>query len=270
MDLKRIYNNLGLLTTYQEEVKKFNWRILLLITEIENKFDVNTHKSFFRKVLFKLGYQPPKPLFLTALLEEPSGSQETLRRNLLILQIILEELKELSRERIYHHYMDYEKLYEEIEQKVKELFSLCLVEVGFTYKNGFIIQSGAEELDEKLIIDVLEWLKDFPQEKKDFENALKAYLEKRYSDVIGDCYNCVEGMARRILGNRKVLENNKDELLKKLQLSQEWRSILSNFINYANEYKRHASEKRHKINPDEVEAFMYLTGLILRLCIKNG
>ena len=59
------------------------------------------------------------------------------------------------------------------------------------------------------------------------------------------------------------------DLLTKLNLSQDWKSILKNFINYANETKRHASDKRHAINPQEAEAFLYMTGLLVRLIVTT-
>ncbi|HAM39108.1 MAG TPA: hypothetical protein DCP53_06930 [Elusimicrobia bacterium] len=71
-----------------------------------------------------------------------------------------------------------------------------------------------------------------------------------------------------VLKNSKTLDNNKDELLTKLNISQKWKSFLCNYIEYANEYKRHASDKRHNINPIEVEAFLYFTGLLVRLIIN--
>jgi hypothetical protein len=44
---------------------------------------------------------------------------------------------------------------------------------------------------------------------------------------------------------------------------------LNNFINYANEFKRHASEKRHAQNPVEVEGFLYMTGVIVRMIVET-
>jgi hypothetical protein len=75
----------------------------------------------------------------------------------------------------------------------------------------------------------------------------------------------VEGVARNILGNGKTLDNNREGLMEKLGLSQEWKALLSNFIRYANEFQRHASENRHNLNPIEVEGFLYMTGVLLRM-----
>jgi len=156
-----------------------------------------------------------------------------------------------------------------LNANINDFLEKSETDLGIFWKDGKFYPSGSKLLDKKLIIDVLDWLNDFPEEKKDFEKALKEHLGKRDNDAIGDCYNCVEGVARKILNNNKVLDNNKEELVTKLGFSQEWKSLIINFIKYANEYKRHASDKRYKINPDEVEAFIYLTGLITRICIKK-
>jgi len=94
-------------------------------------------------------------------------------------------------------------------------------------------------------------------------------MKKIYGDIISNCYLVIEGLARKFLNNKRTLDNIKEELLKKLKLSQSWKSLLNNYMNYANEFKRHASDGRHSINPQEVEAFLYLTGLLARLMIQS-
>ena len=128
--------------------------------------------------------------------------------------------------------------------------------------------SGAEMLDRALIEDPYAWLNDYSSEKSEFSQAVKNLAEKDYGQVVINCYLAIEGICRKILENQKTLENNREELLRKVGLSQEWKSLLSNFIIYANEFKRHASEKRGEINPLEVEAYLYLTGLLIRLLIQ--
>jgi hypothetical protein len=156
-----------------------------------------------------------------------------------------------------------------LNKTILDLLDRAEIDLGFFWKDGKFYPAGSKFLDKELVEEALDWLKDFPEEKTDFQNALKAHLEKRNNDAIGDCYNCVEGITRKILKNTKVLDNNKEELVTKLGFSQEWKSLVINFIKYANEYKRHASNTRHKANPDEVEAFLYMTGLITRMCLKK-
>ena len=83
-------------------------------------------------------------------------------------------------------------------------------------------------------------------------------------EVIRNCYSAVEGIARNLLGNERTLDNNKDELLAKINLSSGWKSLLASYINYAHNY-RHASLKRHDVTKQEAEAYLYMTGLIIRL-----
>jgi hypothetical protein len=142
-------------------------------------------------------------------------------------------------------------------------------DLGIRWHDGKFYPSGAKVLDEKLVEDVLDWLNDYPEEKIDFNKATTALVERRYGDAIGDCNTCLEGIARKVLKNKKALSDNRDEFLKYLKLSGQWSRILANYIDYANEYGKHASEKRHKVDPNEAEAFLYTTGLMIRLVINT-
>jgi len=86
--------------------------------------------------------------------------------------------------------------------------------------------------------------------------------------VITNCYSSVEGIARSVLRNQKTLDNNKDDLLAKLDLSAGWKSLLGSYIKYAHDY-RHASKARHQITKHEAEAYLYMTGLIMRLIVES-
>lgn len=156
-----------------------------------------------------------------------------------------------------------------LERKIEHILDISETDIGIFWKDGKFYKSGVEYLDQGLIIDTLDYLNDFPDEKIDFKNALKAYENNRTGDAVGDCYNVIEGLARKLLGNSTVLDGNVENILRKLQVDQNWKSLLKSYISYANDFKRHASDKRHSIDPDEVEAFLYLTGLIVRLCIRK-
>jgi hypothetical protein len=142
------------------------------------------------------------------------------------------------------------------------------IDIGVKWNEGMFYPTGAKELDERLIEEPFKWLIDFPNEKADYVKAITGYMNKRFDDVIINCYLVVEGVGRNVLNNRKTLDNNREELVKRIGLSQEWKSLLNHFIHYANEFKRHASEKRHDVKPIEVEAFLYMTGLLVRMIIE--
>ena len=156
-----------------------------------------------------------------------------------------------------------------LPDKIERVLSRCACDIGVRWKEGFFYPSGAEELDKPLIEETLTWLNDYPNERKDYRKALEYYLQgESLGDVIKNCYSAVEGVAREVLGNQKTLDNNKDELLRKMNLSDGWKSILANYINYAHDY-RHASAERHEITKQETEGYLYLTGLIIRLIIES-
>jgi hypothetical protein len=152
---------------------------------------------------------------------------------------------------------------------VNDILSKCTCDIGIRWKDGFFYPSGAEELDKALIEETLTWLNDYPNESKDYKTALKYYGNgETLSDVIENCYTALEGVVREILGNQKTLDNNKDELLAKINLSDGWKSLLANYIRYAHNY-RHASQERHDITKQEAEAYLYMTGLVIRLIIES-
>lgn len=153
---------------------------------------------------------------------------------------------------------------------IEAAISHATVDLGVTWNEGMFYPSGARELDQGLVEEPLKWLVDFPNERADYLKAVTSYAGKQLDEVINNCYLAVEGIARVILANQKTLDNNREGLLRKLTLSQEWKALLSNFISYANEFKRHASENRHRLNPAEVEAFLYMSGVLLRVAIVTS
>lgn len=145
----------------------------------------------------------------------------------------------------------------------------CTCDIGVRWKDGFFYPSGAEELDKPLIEETLTWLKDYPDERKDYRTALQCYVAgDSLADVVKNCYSALEGVVRAILGNQKTLDNNRDKLLAKINLSDGWKRLLGDYIRYAHDY-RHASSARHEITKQEAEAYLYMTGLVIRLTIES-
>lgn len=217
--------------------------------------EIEWHKTFniiFRRICYNLGENPDDIISQTF----RQLSNDNFIKTIKILLLLYQDFK------------NYKNLQDKISLQINQALSTTIMDIGIRWRNGMFYPSGAKILDEKLIEDVLDWLDEFQNEKKDFEKALSDYLKKSYGNVVIDCYLVVEGLTRKLLKNKKTLENNKDEILKKLKLSQNWRSIFVNYITYANEFRRHASDARHSINPTEVEAFLYFTGLLVRLIIQ--
>ncbi len=156
-----------------------------------------------------------------------------------------------------------------LSNQIESVLSRCSCDIGIRWKEGFFYPAGAEELDESLIEETLTWLNDYPDERKDYQRALECYLSgESLADVIKNCYLAIEGVTRKILGNDKTLDSNKEHLLQKIDLSEGWKSILANYVKYAHDF-RHASGQRHEIKKQEAEGYLYMTGLIIRLIIES-
>ena len=165
-----------------------------------------------------------------------------------------------------------------VEELIKLILSESEVDLGVRWVNGRFIKSGAELFDEKLVNDILHWLREkkYLSVIKPFEKGLGhlLYSEKRpelLSDVITDMYEALEALSK-IIAERpnKDLSANRDLFISKVNASKEYKKILAEYIIYANEF-RHAQEEgmnKPAISPREAESFVYLTGLFIRLAIQ--
>lgn len=217
----------------------------------ENANDL--HRKHGRKDDFGVPDLPPTIRTLT---------QDDFTKTLLVLCLLYGIYK--SREEYYMK--DVSRL---IDGTISTAMDYATCDLGIRWKDGLFYPSGAEELDKPLIEEPLVWLSKYPKERKDYEQALKCYEEGTHlGDVVSNCYLSLEGITRIILGNDKTLDNNKDALLAHIGLSEGWKAILGTYIKYAHDF-RHASKDRDKVSKEEAEAFLYMTGLIMRLLIAK-
>lgn len=198
---------------------RFNYRLLFQLVCFE--LGVNAHDFQQRTIYNRLGdsYRPAAIRTLTS---------DDFAKTLLVLCILYPYIKCGS---------DDKEAQKWLSDTIKLALSRCACDIGVRWKAGLFYPAGAEELDKPLVEETLTWLNDYPEERKDYRSALECYFGKEcLSDVIKNCYLAVEGTARKVLGNRKTLDNNKDELLKKIDLSDGWKSILAIYIKYAHDY----------------------------------
>ncbi len=156
-----------------------------------------------------------------------------------------------------------------LEDQVQLILSRSTRDLGIRWKDGLFYPSGPEELDKPLVEQILTWLDEYPNEKKDYRNALEHYsTDGSLADVVKACYCAIEGIARNILNNSRTLDKNKDEILGRMGLSDGWKAILGTYVRYAHDF-RHASVDRHTITKAEAEGYLYMTGLLIRLMIES-
>jgi len=261
--LKDIYKRLNLETDLKIEQEKFIKRIQLIFKIIDSKHlsyvggPDNYLSDVSNKMAFLLGEE--KRICLREYLDNP-----TIERVLIVSEIFLNVLKNAPGFYSENKYVPF---------KIEESVNLSIIDLGVSFKNGKFYKKSAEELDEKLIFEPLEWLDDYPKTKIFFEGALKESLRKDYPDAITKSYSALESLVKTLLNNNTNLKKNIPKLLEKLNLPDQWGKILFNFCDYAHEFSsRHGTEegtKQSKINPEIIETYIYFTGLMIRLIILS-
>jgi len=167
-------------------------------------------------------------------------------------------------------------------QKLSDLIqyalSLSETDLGIQWRDGSFWPSGAKLLDEALLNENLKWLQDQTLHAVlvPFEKGLRHFLEahrqsEKLADTVTDMYEALEAMAKLVTGREDDLSGNREKFISMLKLSEYYKKMLRDYIEYANQY-RHAvkpGEKREPPKRNEVVAFFYTTGLFIRLSIQQ-
>ena len=148
------------------------------------------------------------------------------------------------------------------------------ISLGVTWRGGKFYPEEAKELSEKLIYESLEWLRDYQKVRLIFKNALDHYSKSlqdsiKRKDVISNSFQAMEELTRIFLNNNKSFDNNFNDLVKKLKLNNHWRQILNRYKELSKEFGRHPGRKDFIPEQSDTEAFLYLSGLIIRLILEK-
>jgi len=150
---------------------------------------------------------------------------------------------------------------------------------GIEWRNGKFYPKGAKLLDKKLVNDTLDWLRDknISSVSEPFEKGLNHFLKSKVDagllkDVITEMYESLEAMARIVVSKpRAELSKIQEKYIKELKVSSGLKNILKEYISYSNQF-RHAvgpNAKREIPKEYEVESFIYLTGVFIRLSKRS-
>jgi hypothetical protein len=259
--LKDFNKNFGITSSPDEEQTAFINRVNRFLQDLRQVLPQDDYASLFSTVCVQLGLNSRKVVDDNSFLH-----RRIPELNELLPESFLNTLKILTAVRKY--YLNKIDMAEAIDENIEGILKLATVDLGITYKQGVFFPKGEELLDKDLVEFSLSSLKDFPNESKDLQNALDNYRSGSKYGVIENCYRCIEGFCRVTLKNNKTLIDNKVEIIKTIGLSEHWKKILANYIEYGNEYGRHASTKRHNFIEAEVEAYLYTTCILIRLIAK--
>lgn len=168
------------------------------------------------------------------------------------------------------------------DEKIKTILTQSELDLDIRWKNGKFFPKGAKLLDEKLVNDPLNWLRDkgYSTVTDPFENALNHFLKSEsrpelLSDVIGNAYKALEALAKIVLDNNSDLSINKKSLVKKFNgnnFHEQIFKILEKYLDEGNPYRHGENLKKPlpQLTHAETEFFLYLTGIFLRLAMENS
>lgn len=259
--LKEIYNRLGIETDLKQEKERFKNRIISSLNELQDICVDPTFRirDYFGIILNEVNFKLGK---LHKIAFRHFIQDEYFERILIVCEVFLSVLFEVDKH-----------LYEKFRDRVKHAAEDSVLDLGIIFKEDKFYQKGAKELDKSLILEPLDWIKDFSNAKEFFHGALNEYLEKDYPDAITKAYSSIESLVETILDSNKKLDALIPALLKKLNLPNEWKAILTHYCKYAHEFaSRHGKKEGRKmkqLDPINVEAYIYMTGLIIRLIIQD-
>jgi hypothetical protein len=278
MNLRSIYEQLGMEAKYEEEIAKLNNRIILIVDNIYARF-YGMGKPFFEEVYPRLAAEFA---FLTGESKIYSSGvmgiqklplrdffrrdKEGFYTNILNLTLLLEASKTMLS-------ADWNDLYEFILVEAKRAIETTPIDIGYSFSGDRIIKKGAKELDEKLILENLMWLSKYPASKEFFENSLEYYLRKNYPDAITNAYSSLEGLVKTFLNKDKRLDTDdiRKELINKLGLEGDWGQLLHFYCKLAHEFSsRHGKKETGEKLPlaiELVEFYIYITGTFIRLIL---
>lgn len=167
---------------------------------------------------------------------------------------------------------------ENLDKIIRWALSVSEVDLNVEWDSGIFKKRGAELFDKDLVREPMKWLAD-PKYKNvlaPFEKGLNHYLEankkpEKLADTITDMYEALEAMAKSVTGKARDLSANRELFVSRLRLGRQYGKMLIDYIDYANDYRHGAepSKAREIPNPNEVEAFIYTTGLFIRLAVKQ-
>ncbi len=262
MQLREIYSNLGLTADLRSEIKKMNVRLNRIVGWIIEDPDFFTVEEQESSILDILNYELGADHSGLDDFIRYGDTEESLKDNLLAIQLILESIKSNS---------DWNRSHERYSKAIEIALNKSLVDSGYIVKDGVLLKSGAKELDEQLIIANLVWLEKYPQIKEPFSNSLQHYLQKKYKDSITNSYSALEASVKMLLKTKSGLDNDKTIglFIARLGLEKEWEAVLTKYCKAAHEFSsRHGKIEeglKDKQLPEKAEFFIYMTGTFLRL-----
>lgn len=139
----------------------------------------------------------------------------------------------------------------------------------------FIFPKGAKELDDALVSEPLDWLKEYPQARIAFTKALKEYSEAtttNASDIADKFRKALETFFQEFFGGGRSLEkyvtdHTYEQYLNQRGIPTELRDEFKNTVTAYYKFINNNAKHHDRTEVNILEYLMYQTGNIIRLLI---
>jgi len=257
---KDFNNRFGLSSSLEEEKKKFVERVITFLNQFTaSLLDHEAYKRLFDTICVQFGKNPEDLTISLRGYTNLSDLHEISGKGFLSILKLWTAIRAYYREDV--------SVFSLLDEAIITIIEKSEVDLEIRYTSGQFYPAKEKLLDKELIDFSLIALSIYPDEDKDLRIALQNYSANNKYGIVEYCYRCMEGLGRKILRNNKTLIDNKPDLLKRISTAENWKRILSNYIEFGNDYGRHASKNRHSLTDKEAEGYLYMTALLIRLII---
>ncbi|MCI8347262.1 MAG: hypothetical protein HFJ12_04870 [Bacilli bacterium] len=159
-----------------------------------------------------------------------------------------------------------------LAKKIAEIFKVSNTKVRIIKDESYkIYPTDIELFDEKLIVDVLNWLDNYPKTKEHFSNALRMQrIDNRLRIIVDELRLSLEFMFKQLFDNDKSLENQKSNLGKYFKdncISSEISNMYTKLFILYTDYNNHNAKHNDMIKEIEIDYLIYLTGTFIRFIL---
>lgn len=166
---------------------------------------------------------------------------------------------------------------EALNVQIRALLEEAEVDLGVRWDQGHFVHSGATFLDESLLDEVLIALHEQQYEAvlEPYRRGLTHFLHAEHSpevlaEVVTDMYTAFAVVVGEITD--ADLSTNPELFLNKVPVSESYKDVLRAYITYAHECRHMAQGETPQrfCSIPEVESFIYLTGIFIRLAMTTA
>lgn len=169
----------------------------------------------------------------------------------------------------YGEYVNTNMLAKELAEALKlSNANVIICKNGDNYE---LYPMDVELLSNKLVVDVLSWLNEYPNTKTSFSKALKIKkTPDKYRNIIDELRLSIEFLFKQLFNNNKSLENQKSNLgnyLKENNVSTEISNMYIKLIDLYATYNNNTAKHNDNVNEIEIDYIIYLTGSFIRFIL---